>query len=150
MTPGIFERLTLPNGSILPNRIAKAAMEEDMAERGQVPGNALFELYRRWAAGGAGLLISGNVMIDRHAVVAPGAVVLERDTPLLPFERWAEAGKQNGARFWLQLNHPGRAIQVDMGGRVLAPSAIPLNMGKRSKMFAQPTPTRFLPRNRCD
>lgn len=138
MTPGIFERLTLPNGSILPNRIAKAAMEEDMAERGQVPGNALFELYRRWAAGGTGLLISGNVMIDRHAVVAPGAVVLERDTPLVPFERWAEAGKQKGARFWLQLNHPGRAIQVDMGGRVLAPSAIPLNMGKRSKMFAQP------------
>lgn len=138
MTPGIFDQFALPNGSTLPNRIAKAAMEEDMAERGQVPGKALFELYRRWAAGGTGLLISGNVMIDRHAVVAPGAVVLERDTPLVPFERWAEAGKQNGAQFWLQLNHPGRAIQVDMGGRVLAPSAIPLNMGKHSKTFAQP------------
>lgn len=138
MTPGIFDPLTLPNGTTLPNRIAKAAMEEDMAERGQVPGGALFALYRRWAAGGVGLLISGNVMIDRHAVVAPGAVVLERETPLVPFERWAEAGKQNGAQFWLQLNHPGRSIQADIGGRVLAPSAIPLDMGKHSKMFAQP------------
>lgn len=138
MNSNLFERLTLPNGSILHNRIAKAAMEEDMAERGQVPGDALFELYRRWAEGGSGLLISGNVMIDRHAVAGPGAVVLERETPLAQFERWAEAGKKNGAQFWLQLNHPGRAIQADMGGRVLAPSAIPLNMGKHSKVFAQP------------
>ena len=32
MTPGIFDPLTLPNGSTLRNRIGKAAMEEDMAE----------------------------------------------------------------------------------------------------------------------
>lgn len=138
MTTQLFDPITLPNGSTLRNRVAKAAMEEDMAEFGQVPGKALFELYRRWSAGGAGLLISGNVMIDPRAVVAPGAVVLERDTPLAPFQRWAQAGKQNGSQFWLQLNHPGRAIQVDMGGRVLAPSAIPLNLGKHSKRFGQP------------
>lgn len=135
----LFEPLVLPNGTTLPNRIGKAAMEEDMAELGQVPGIALFELYRRWAAGGVGLLISGNVMIDRHAVTGPGAVVLERDTALEPFERWAEAGKRGGNQFWLQINHPGRALQADMGGRVWAPSAVPLNMGKHSKMFGRPT-----------
>lgn len=135
----LFEPLVLPNGTTLPNRICKAAMEEDMADRGQVPGAALCELYKRWATGGVGLLISGNVMIDRHAVSGPGAVVLERDTALEPFQRWAEAGKCGGSQFWLQLNHPGRALQADMGGRVWAPSAIPLNLGKHSKMFGRPT-----------
>ncbi len=135
----LFEPLVLPNGSSIPNRIAKAAMEEDMADRGQVPGSALCELYKRWAIGGVGLLISGNVMIDHHAVTGPGAVVLERSTPLEPFQRWADAGKRGGSQFWLQLNHPGRALLADMGGRVWAPSAIPLNMGKHSKMFGRPT-----------
>ena len=55
------------------------------------------------------------------------------------FRHWAEAGKHGGNQFWLQLNHPGRAIQTDLGGKVWAPSAIALNMGKYSKMFAQPT-----------
>ncbi len=134
----LFEPLALPNGTTLPNRIGKAAMEEDMADRGQVPGSALCELYRRWAAGGAGLLISGNVMIDRHAVTGPGAVVLERDTALEPFARWAEAGKRGANQFWLQINHPGRALQADMGGRVWAPSAVPLSLGKHSKLFGRP------------
>lgn len=135
----LFDSLTLPNGSVLPNRIAKAAMEEDMADYGQVPGKALYTLYHRWSDGGSGLIISGNVMIDRHAASGPGAVVLERDTPLDTFRLWAEAGKQGGNQFWLQINHPGRSIQADMGGNVWAPSAIPLNMGKHSKMFGQPT-----------
>lgn len=135
----LFTPLTLPSGGTLPNRIAKAAMEEDMAEFGQVPGRALHELYRRWSVGGAGLIISGNVMIDRRAATGPGAVVLEHDTPLHAFRRWAEAGKQGGNQFWLQINHPGRAIRADMGVRVWAPSAIALELGKHSKMFGRPT-----------
>jgi 2,4-dienoyl-CoA reductase-like NADH-dependent reductase (Old Yellow Enzyme family) len=34
----LFTPLTLPNGSTLPNRLAKAAMEESLAEPGQLPG----------------------------------------------------------------------------------------------------------------
>lgn len=138
MNTKLFSPLTLPNGSVLPNRVAKAAMEENMAEDGQLPGTGLCELYRHWSAGGSGLLISGNVMVDHRALTGPGAVVLERDTPLAPFKRWAEAGKQNGARFWLQISHPGRQVFANMGGKVWAPSAVPLNMGKHSKLFGQP------------
>ena len=32
--------LALPNGAVIPNRVAKAAMEENMADAGQVPGPA--------------------------------------------------------------------------------------------------------------
>lgn len=92
------EPLRLPNGAVLPNRIAKAAMEELLAEPGQLPGDALRTLYRRLAAGGAGLLVTGHVMIDRRAVAQPGDVVLEDGTQLDPFRRWAEAGRSAGGR----------------------------------------------------
>ncbi len=138
MTTRLFDPLTLPHGNVLPNRIAKAAMEENMAGPGQLPGEELFALYRRWAAGGAGLLISGNVMVDRRALTGPGGVVLENDTPLDSFRRWAEAGKHGENQFWLQISHPGRAVMAEMGGNVWAPSAVALNLGKHSKLFGQP------------
>ncbi|VEB44254.1 Uncharacterised protein [Chromobacterium violaceum] len=52
MTP--FASLTLPNGSLLPNRLAKAAMEENLADRDHAPSEELIRLYRAWAEGGAG------------------------------------------------------------------------------------------------
>ena len=42
----MFTPLTLPNGSRLTNRLAKAAMEENLAAPGQLPGPALWRLYR--------------------------------------------------------------------------------------------------------
>ncbi|MEL5305308.1 2,4-dienoyl-CoA reductase [Serratia nevei] len=134
----MFTPLTLPNGSRLSNRLAKAAMEENLAAPGQLPGPALWRLYRYWAEGGAGLIITGNVMIDGRAMTGPGGVVLEQDTPLAPFETWAKAARQGGAQVWMQLNHPGRQVMANMGGNAWAPSAIPLAMGKHSKLFAQP------------
>ena len=69
----VFAALPLPNGSIIANRIAKAAMEESMADGDQAPSEALMALYQAWARGGAGLLISGNVMVDGRAMTGPGA-----------------------------------------------------------------------------
>ena len=138
MTSTMFSSLQLPNGSILPNRLAKAAMEENMADRGQLPGPAIRRLYRAWADGGAGLIITGNVMIDGRALTGPGGIVLEAETPLAPFTQWAEAAKNKGAQVWMQLNHPGRQVMAAMGGTAWAPSALALDMGKHSKLFVQP------------
>lgn len=135
----MFTPLTLPNGSILPNRLAKAAMEENMADVGQVPGPALHRLYQLWAQGGVGLIITGNVMIDGRAMTGPGGVVLEVNTPLAPFKAWARAARQNGAQVWMQISHPGRQVMANMEGEVWAPSAVPVEMGKYSKLFTQPT-----------
>ncbi|MDT3250441.1 NADH:flavin oxidoreductase/NADH oxidase family protein [Serratia sp. root2] len=135
----MFSPLILPNGSRLPNRLAKAAMEENMADAGQLPGLALHRLYRSWAQGGVGLIITGNVMIDGRAMTGPGGVALEADTPLEPFKAWAKAARHNGTQVWMQINHPGRQVMAAMGGTAWAPSAIPLEMGKHSKLFAQPT-----------
>jgi len=134
----VFDELMLPNGSIIPNRIAKAAMEENMADAELVPSEPLMRLYQAWAEGGTGLLISGNVMVDGRAMTGPGGVVLEDDKHLEQFRRWARIGRAHGAQFWLQINHPGRQMQSNLGQPTWAPSAVPLNLGKMSKRFNTP------------
>ncbi|MCA0244059.1 MAG: NADH:flavin oxidoreductase/NADH oxidase family protein [Proteobacteria bacterium] len=134
----IFEALPLPNGSSIPNRLAKAAMEENMADRDQAPSEALMLLYQAWADGGAGLLITGNVMVDGRAMTGPGGVVLEDATQLDKFKRWARVGRSKGAQFWLQINHPGRQMPADLGQPTWAPSAVALDLGSMSKHFKPP------------
>ena len=134
----LFTPLTLPNGAIVPNRLAKAAMEEAMADAGQMPGPRIIRLYQRWAEGGTGLLITGNVMVDRRALTGPGTIALEAGTPLEPFKAWARAARARGAQAWMQISHPGRQVMANMGGLAWAPSAVALDLGKHSKMFAQP------------
>ncbi|WP_248741816.1 MULTISPECIES: NADH:flavin oxidoreductase/NADH oxidase family protein [unclassified Pseudomonas] len=135
-----FQILKLPNGQTVDNRIAKAAMEENLADRDQAPSRELFRLYQAWAEGGAGLLLTGNVMIDRRAMTGPGGVVLEDELHLERFRQWAEIARSGGAQVWVQLNHPGRQTFANMGQQALAPSAVALEMGSFSKLFAEPKP----------
>lgn len=134
----LFSPLTLPNCVVVPNRIAKAAMEENMADQDHSPSEGLRRLYRAWAEGGAGVLITGNVMIDRRAMTGPGGVVLEDDSHLDRFEAWARAGRSGGGQFWMQINHPGRQMPAALGQSTLAPSSVALDLGRLSKQFPQP------------
>ena len=117
----VFSALTLASGTTLKNRLVKAAMEENMAVQGQVPGEAMIKLYSTWALGGAGLIITGNVMVDHLAMTGPGSAALEGHTDLEPYRRLAQAAKQNGTRVWMQINHPGRQVFKAMGGRCYRP-----------------------------
>ncbi|AGP31495.1 NADH:flavin oxidoreductase/NADH oxidase family protein [Corynebacterium terpenotabidum] len=137
MTHDLFEPLTLPNGQILPNRIAKAAMEENMAATGQLPGRHLDTLYRTWALGGAGLLITGNVMVHDAAMTGPAGVVLDERSPLDPFRDWAIAAHSGGGRVWMQINHPGRQVKANMPGVAWGPSTNRVNTGRTSALFAE-------------
>lgn len=134
----IFDSLALPGGSVIENRIAKAAMEENMADDDQSPSDELLRLYKAWAEGGAGLLISGNVMIDGRAMTGPGGVVLEDARHLARFKRWAQVGRSKGAQFWLQLNHPGRQMPANLGQATWAPSAVAMDLGSMSRHFNPP------------
>ncbi|MFG2218723.1 2,4-dienoyl-CoA reductase [Streptomyces sp. NPDC048685] len=138
MTSELFSPLSLRSGQVLNNRIAKAAMEENMAAGGQLPDKELFGLYRRWAAGGTGLLITGNVMVHAEALTGPAGVVLDAAAPLEPFVEWARAGKSGGGSIWMQINHPGRQIGSDMPGVVWGPSAVAVDLGRHSSRFGRP------------
>jgi 2,4-dienoyl-CoA reductase-like NADH-dependent reductase (Old Yellow Enzyme family) len=134
----LFAPLTLPNKAVVPNRIAKAAMEENMADSGQLPGESLRRLYESWAEGGVGLILTGNVMIDPTALTGPGGVVLDERQPIEPFKAWARAAKRGGNQTWLQINHPGRQVFAAMGQEAVAPSAIGVDMGSYSHLFPVP------------
>ena len=67
----VFTEFKLPNGQRIKNRIVKAAMEENMSDESLQPGDALVNLYQKWAEGGAGLILPGNVMVDRLARTGP-------------------------------------------------------------------------------
>jgi 2,4-dienoyl-CoA reductase-like NADH-dependent reductase (Old Yellow Enzyme family) len=134
----LFTPLTLPNGAVIPNRLAKAAMEENMADADHAPSEALIRLYKAWADGGVGLILTGNVMIDHRAMTGPGGVVLEDDKHLDRFKRWAAAARAGGTQVWMQINHPGRQMPAALNQPTIAPSAVALDLGAYSDRFAVP------------
>lgn len=129
--------LTLPSGAVLKNRIAKSAMSEALAGKDLAPTVAHERVYGRWARGGAGLLITGNVMVDAHALGEPGNVAVEDGRHAAALHRWAEAGTQGGAHLWMQLNHPGRQAPKSVMRTPAAPSAVPLG-GSAGRFFGTP------------
>jgi 2,4-dienoyl-CoA reductase-like NADH-dependent reductase (Old Yellow Enzyme family) len=140
MKSPVFETLTLPNGQVLKNRLVKASMEEGMANAQLLPDESLWNLYRKWSEGGVGLILTGNVMIDRLAMTGPGGVALVDESGLPAFSRLAKEAKSGGAKVWMQINHPGRQVYAALGGKALSASDVALNMGKHSHMFAKPRP----------
>ena len=80
--PILSQKLQLPNGIVVKNRLLKSAMSEAMGTREGAPTPALVHLYQTWADGGIGLCVTGNVMIDPAALGEPGNVVIEDERHL--------------------------------------------------------------------
>ena len=111
-------------------------MSEQLSRPDGTPGKELCRLYETWSRGGTGLLIAGNVMVDRTHLESARNVILEAGSPLSSFERWAAAGKSGGAAFWLQLNHSGRQTPRFINPEPVAPS--PCGAVKQFRAFAPP------------
>jgi len=133
--------LTLPCGAVLPNRLAKAAMTEGLATPDGAPTPELERLYGLWSDGGAGLLLTGNVIVDRDHLERPGNVVIERapDAALAAaLARWAKAGTRGGNHLWAQISHGGRQVRKDVNP---APrSASDVQLALPGGQFARPVP----------
>lgn len=118
--------LVLPSGAVLPNRLAKSAMSERLAGADRAPGAAHARLYRTWSEGGAGLLLTGNVMVDPARLGEPGNVAIEDDRALPALSAWAAAATAGGGHAWVQINHPGRQAPRLLDPAPVAPSAVPM------------------------
>ena len=127
--------LRLPCGATLPNRLAKAAMTEGLAAADGQANPRHSRLYRRWAAGGAGLLITGNVMVDWRWLERPGNVVVEDRSGRAALTDWAEAGTAAGNHLWMQINHPGRQCTRMSSSRPVSASSEGLEL---LGLFARP------------
>ncbi|KAH7150586.1 hypothetical protein DER46DRAFT_688977 [Fusarium sp. MPI-SDFR-AT-0072] len=114
--------ITLKNGLTLPNRLAKSAMAENLADGDLLPTDQVYTAYKTWANGGWGLLITGNVQVDPRHLGQPGDIA---NNDAIDRGRILDSWK----------NHPGRHSPAGAGTRsffdkTLAPSAIPLRLGK--------------------
>jgi 2,4-dienoyl-CoA reductase-like NADH-dependent reductase (Old Yellow Enzyme family) len=117
--------LALPSGATLPNRLAKSAMSEVLGDPDTgAPTEELMRLYERWGRGGAGLLISGHVIVDPEGRGEPGNVILTDDRHLAALTEWARRAQASGARLWMQLNHAGRQSPRRLTKKPVAPSAV--------------------------
>lgn len=124
-TATLANPLALRNGQVLPTRFMKSALSEGLGDRDCGPTDKLERLYSRWASGNYGLVVTGNVMIDRRHRGEPGNVAIEDERHLDGLRRWAATFENSPTPLWMQINHPGRQANALVGGhQPVAPSAI--------------------------
>ncbi|MBT5388161.1 MAG: NADH:flavin oxidoreductase/NADH oxidase family protein [Porticoccaceae bacterium] len=131
MTNLLAQPLTLPCGAVLPNRLSKAAMTEGLATADGVPTAELERLYGIWSDGGAGMLLSGNIQVDRDHLERPGNVIIDSQPSAemqSALASWAKAATRNGNHFWAQISHAGRQTQKIINKTPKAASAVKLGL----------------------
>jgi 2,4-dienoyl-CoA reductase-like NADH-dependent reductase (Old Yellow Enzyme family) len=139
MSELLAQPLTLPCGSTLSNRLVKAAMTEGLADPAGLPTPELERLYGLWSDGGAGLLLSGNILIDGDHLERPGNVIVDREPDEAmhsALSRWAKTATRNGNHFWAQISHAGRQTQKNVNPHPKAPS--PVKIGLPGGQFGEP------------
>lgn len=130
--------LRLPCGLVLPNRIAKSATSEALADSNNNATEKLVRLYKLWSEGGAGLLITGNVMVDRRHMEGPGNVAIDDNVGMSQLKAWSSAASSCGNQVWIQLSHAGRQASPDICPKPVSASDVQLRLPMR--VFARPRP----------
>ncbi len=128
---------TLPCGQTIANRLVKASMTERVAGANHNPNRFHFKLYETWARGGAGLLLSGNIMVDRKSMESAGNVVLEDDRAMDQFQEWTRIAQSGGSHFWAQINHSGRQTSRLVNMRPVSASSVQLH---EKGLYGKPRP----------
>lgn len=131
MTGLLSEPLRLPCGQVLMNRLAKAAMTEGLGDALNRATDRHVKLYGRWARGGLGLLLSGNIQIDRRHLERAGNVAIEGVQgveQMAALRNWTKAARSQGAQFWAQVSHAGRQTPKAINAIPAAPSAVKLGL----------------------
>lgn len=137
----------LPSGLKLSNRLVKSAMTEDLSDTRGFVTNELINLYDKWSKNsGLGVLISGNVQVDRRHLERARNVCLDKNFPqtdysMAQLRKWTSTVKQHGTKFICQLAHAGRQSNVLVSKKAYAPSNIPTYRG--GKVMAEPVPLKL-------
>ena len=129
------DKITLPCGAQIKNRICKAAMTERIAFADNYTNQRHLNLYKKWAEGDIGILLTGNVQVDKNHLEGPANVCIEEDTyaeqlPLL--RKWAEEGTKYNTHLWMQISHAGRQTPGEINSSPKAPSSVQLKIPGRN------------------
>ncbi len=131
----INTEFTLPCGTVIKNRLVKAAMTERISNPNYEPTEGHELLYKQWAKTGAGILITGNVIFDKLHTESAGNVYFGDETMIPKLKKWADAGKTLGHHIWVQISHAGRQTNRFNNRHPLAPSHVKL---KKTGLFGKP------------
>ncbi len=116
-------------GVTLANRVVVAPMASGSADAEGVPTEKGIDLYRRFAAGGAGLVTLEHHAVRRDGYVRRGQYSLHRDDLLPKHLPLGEVFRSAGVPGLVQINHAGSAVKdpalLQEGLIPLAPSEVP-------------------------
>ena len=132
---------TLPCGQVIKNRICKAAMTERIAKGNNLAHQGHINLYQKWAEGNIGILLTGNVMIDRNNMEGPANVVIDAQNymdHIDELKNWSSVGTQNNTQLWMQISHAGRQTPGEINSSPSAPSDVQLKIPGRSYGVPKP------------
>lgn len=119
----LSDAIALPCGVVLKNRLVKAAMSDELGDGVGGATDMQVALYRRWAEGGAALLIVGECQIGPDYPENCGNLVLQPPVAVDRLMRMTGAARAAGAEIWAQLGHAG-ALAPPVTGPPKGPSAL--------------------------
>src|SRR5690606_10991633 len=106
-------------------------MTEGLGDRQNRATEGHVRLYRRWAEGGAGMLLTGNVQVDRRYMERPGNVAIDGEQSpeaLEALRAYAKPGPGAGTHLWMQINHAGGQTPALVNKNRVGPSDKALDM----------------------
>jgi len=117
-TPGQIGTLNLPN------RLARSATAERLAEADGKPTPQLKQFYQELARGGVGLIITGHLYIHPSGKCHPEMTGIYSDGLMPGLAELTDAVHREGGRVVAQINHGGMQCSPETVSETLAPSAI--------------------------
>lgn len=133
--------LRLPCGLVLKNRLVKAAMTEGLADHHGIVTDDHIRLYDLWSRSGVGMLVTGNVMVDRFHLERAGNVVIDgpqSEVRMAGLRQYAAAAQQNDTACFVQLSHSGRQTQTSINPHPKSASDVKLSLP--GGLYARPDP----------
>lgn len=121
----LLSPFTLPNGTVLKNRILMAPMTTCTGFYDGTVTSELVEYYRA-RAGSIGTVIVECCFVDDKGLAFPGAIGIDNDSKIAGLAKIAEAVKSQGSKALLQIYHGGRMSEPKLigGQQPVAPSAL--------------------------
>jgi len=107
----------------LPNRLIRSATAERMADQDGRPRPQLIEMYRKLAAGGVGLIITGHMYVHPSGKCHPEMTGIYRNELIPELAKLTEAAHSQGGKIAVQINHGGMQCDTESVEDAIAPSA---------------------------
>lgn len=100
----------------LPNRIVMPGMDPSLGAPDGGVTEAMIRHYRDRAAGGAGLIVTGNIACQPVGRVSPWMPLISDDAHVPGLRRLVDAVHAAGGRIFLQVSHAGRQTLSQFAG----------------------------------